>query len=166
VATTPTPQKKPKIYCDKWVHEGVCAFTQQGCKYKHEMPLDKATQMSLGLFHGLPTWWKKQQAERQREQPEGVFSGDNNAGGTGGGGGALGMASNPRTLGATPDALRTPQAVSWRRPDSTTANTVAGMLMMSAAGGTGTMTSSAFSSGMGGLRSPSESYRQTTWTMY
>jgi hypothetical protein len=166
VATTPTPQKKPKIYCDKWVHEGVCAFTQQGCKYKHEMPLDKATQMSLGLFHGLPTWWKKQQAERQREQPEGVFSGDNNAGGSGGGGGALGMVSNPRDPGATPDTSRTPQAVSWRRPDSTTANTVAGMSMMSTAGGTGTMTASAYSSGMDGLRSPSESDRQTIWTMY
>ncbi|KAK2019332.1 hypothetical protein LZ32DRAFT_229066 [Colletotrichum eremochloae] len=70
VASSPTPPKKPKIYCDKWVHEGVCAFTQQGCKYKHEMPLDKATQNSLGLFHGLPTWWKKQQAELQRQQSQ------------------------------------------------------------------------------------------------
>lgn len=32
------------------------------------MPLDKATQHSLGLFHGLPTWWRKQQAELQRRQ--------------------------------------------------------------------------------------------------
>ncbi|KAK1593201.1 uncharacterized protein LY79DRAFT_590044 [Colletotrichum navitas] len=70
VASSPTPPKRPKIYCDKWVHEGVCAFTQQGCKYKHEMPLDKATQNSLGLFHGLPAWWKKQQAELQRQQPQ------------------------------------------------------------------------------------------------
>ncbi|KAI1355093.1 hypothetical protein F5Y01DRAFT_311013 [Xylaria sp. FL0043] len=61
--------RRPKIYCDKWVHEGVCAFTQQGCKYKHEMPSDKATQHSLGLFHGYPQWWKKHQADltRQRE---------------------------------------------------------------------------------------------------
>ncbi|KAI2606646.1 hypothetical protein GGR54DRAFT_652334 [Hypoxylon sp. NC1633] len=36
-------QRRHKIYCDKWVHEGVCAFTQQGCKYKHEMPFDKWT---------------------------------------------------------------------------------------------------------------------------
>ncbi|KAK4463965.1 hypothetical protein QBC42DRAFT_284890 [Cladorrhinum samala] len=56
-------QKKIKVYCDKWVHEGVCAFTQQGCKYKHEMPFDRATQHSLGLFHGLPAWWKKAQQE-------------------------------------------------------------------------------------------------------
>ncbi|KAF9882031.1 c-x8-c-x5-c-x3-h type zinc finger protein [Colletotrichum karsti] len=70
IASSPVPPKKPKIYCDKWVHEGVCAFTQQGCKYKHEMPLDKPTQHSLGLFHGLPTWWKKQQAELQRQQQQ------------------------------------------------------------------------------------------------
>ncbi|KAI0427618.1 hypothetical protein F5Y09DRAFT_350313 [Xylaria sp. FL1042] len=67
--------RRPKIYCDKWVHEGVCAFTQQGCKYKHEMPSDKATQHQLGLFHGYPQWWKKHQADlvRQREAapPEG-----------------------------------------------------------------------------------------------
>ncbi|KAI0390268.1 hypothetical protein F5Y17DRAFT_73131 [Xylariaceae sp. FL0594] len=64
-------QRRPKIYCDKWVHEGTCAFTQQGCKYKHEMPSDKATQHQLGLFHGYPQWWKKHQADlaRQREMP-------------------------------------------------------------------------------------------------
>jgi hypothetical protein len=71
-AGSPTARKN-KVYCDKWVHEGVCAFTQQGCRYKHEMPLDKATQHSLGLFHGLPGWWKKRQqyqeamAQRQRD---------------------------------------------------------------------------------------------------
>ncbi|GJC79401.1 hypothetical protein ColLi_02239 [Colletotrichum liriopes] len=77
VASSPTPPKKPKIYCDKWVHEGVCAFTQQGCKYKHEMPLDKATQNSLGLFHGLPAWWKKQQAELQRQQSQALLEQNN-----------------------------------------------------------------------------------------
>ncbi|CRK40878.1 hypothetical protein BN1723_004975, partial [Verticillium longisporum] len=68
VACSPAGPKRTKVYCDKWVHEGVWAFTQQGCRYKHEMPLDKATQHSLGLFHGLPTWWRKQQAELQRRQ--------------------------------------------------------------------------------------------------
>ncbi|GAP84586.2 putative chromatin remodeling complex subunit protein [Rosellinia necatrix] len=69
--TAPPGQRRPKIYCDKWVHEGVCAFTQQGCKYKHEMPSDKITQHQLGLFHGYPQWWKKHQADlaRQREAP-------------------------------------------------------------------------------------------------
>ncbi|KAJ8129507.1 hypothetical protein O1611_g4125 [Lasiodiplodia mahajangana] len=67
----PLGQRRPKIFCDKWVHEGVCAFTQQGCKYKHEMPSDKFTQHQLGLFHGYPQWWKKHQADlaRQREAP-------------------------------------------------------------------------------------------------
>jgi hypothetical protein len=30
-----------------------------GCKYKHEMPMDKETQMSLGLNHGLPNWYRR-----------------------------------------------------------------------------------------------------------
>ena len=59
--------KKNKVYCDKWVHEGVCAFAQQGCRYKHEMPLDRQTQHLLGLYHGLPAWWKKREAEHQAE---------------------------------------------------------------------------------------------------
>ncbi|KAL2017006.1 hypothetical protein VTK56DRAFT_2687 [Thermocarpiscus australiensis] len=63
--------RREKVYCDKWVHEGVCAFTQQGCKYKHEMPLDTATQHALGLFHGLPAWYKRAQAELARRQVQG-----------------------------------------------------------------------------------------------
>lgn len=59
IADTQPTSKKNKIYCDKWIHDGVCAFTQQGCKFKHEMPQDEATQRSLGLFHGLPSWWKR-----------------------------------------------------------------------------------------------------------
>lgn len=51
--------RREKIYCDKWIHEGVCAFTQMGCKYKHEMPMDKATQLSLGLNHGIPNWYRR-----------------------------------------------------------------------------------------------------------
>ncbi|KAK5987265.1 hypothetical protein PT974_11389 [Cladobotryum mycophilum] len=66
VATSPSAAKKTKIYCDKWIHEGVCAFTQQGCKYKHEMPFDEATQHSLGLFQGFPSWWKKGQEDMKR----------------------------------------------------------------------------------------------------
>ncbi|KAI1177733.1 hypothetical protein F4777DRAFT_596379 [Nemania sp. FL0916] len=90
------PQRRPKIYCDKWVHEGVCAFTQQGCKYKHEMPADKLTQHQLGLFHGFPQWWKKQQADlaRQRDAPlplssssAGDASGAKDSGGGGDGSG-------------------------------------------------------------------------------
>ncbi|CAK7238831.1 MAG: hypothetical protein STHCBS139747_000251 [Sporothrix thermara] len=60
-----TTTKRYKVYCDKWVHEGICAFTQQGCKFKHEMPHDRSIQRSLGLFHGYPNWYKKQQAQEQ-----------------------------------------------------------------------------------------------------
>ncbi|PQE15349.1 chromatin remodeling complex subunit protein [Rutstroemia sp. NJR-2017a WRK4] len=58
-AMTVTTTRREKIYCDKWVHEGTCAFTQVGCKYKHEMPTDKATQLSLGLSHGFPSWYRR-----------------------------------------------------------------------------------------------------------
>ncbi|KAK4245267.1 hypothetical protein C7999DRAFT_16533 [Corynascus novoguineensis] len=68
--TTTSNNKRMKIYCDKWVHEGVCAFTQQGCKYKHEMPSDRATQHQLGLFLGYPVWWKRRQAELARAQAQ------------------------------------------------------------------------------------------------
>ena len=32
-------KRREKIYCDKWIHEGVCAFNHLGCKYKHEIPI-------------------------------------------------------------------------------------------------------------------------------
>jgi len=63
------PQRE-KVYCDKWVHEGVCAFNQQGCKFKHEMPNDKETQHTLGLFHGYPAWWKKYMATLARPRQD------------------------------------------------------------------------------------------------
>jgi hypothetical protein len=60
VANLPSaPKKREKVYCDKWLHEGVCAFAQQGCRYKHDMPMDKATQHAVGLFNGLPKWYKE-----------------------------------------------------------------------------------------------------------
>lgn len=32
------------------------------------MPHDEATQRSLGLFHGLPSWWKRQSGEEPAHQ--------------------------------------------------------------------------------------------------
>ncbi|CAG8955547.1 hypothetical protein HYFRA_00009501 [Hymenoscyphus fraxineus] len=58
-SSIPPPQRREKIYCDKWIHDGDGAFTQMGCKYKHEVPTDKATQMSLGLNHDLPSWYRR-----------------------------------------------------------------------------------------------------------
>ncbi|KAI5859733.1 hypothetical protein GGS23DRAFT_614750 [Durotheca rogersii] len=125
------PARRPKVYCDKWVHEGVCAFTQQGCKFKHEMPLDRATQHQLGLFHGLPAWWKKHQAElaRQREPlplplpavpfEPGLTAEDRFLGHGGtpavaarGAGGELGVIPGPAAAMGPPPA---PQNLAWRR---------------------------------------------------
>jgi hypothetical protein len=58
-----SPPRREKIYCDKWIHEGTCAFTQMGCKYLHKMPGDKQTQVSLGLNHGYPAWYRRQQKD-------------------------------------------------------------------------------------------------------
>ncbi|KAI1136135.1 hypothetical protein F5Y05DRAFT_420267 [Hypoxylon sp. FL0543] len=135
------PQRRPKIYCDKWVHEGVCAFTQQGCKYKHEMPFDKVTQHQLGLFHGFPAWWKKHQADlsRQRDGPglgiagagagagaggasggeEGArerFMGRGGAAGVGGGGGSAGGAGGGEGAVGVGAGIRIdPTIPNWRR---------------------------------------------------
>ncbi|KAE8445336.1 hypothetical protein EG329_013574 [Mollisiaceae sp. DMI_Dod_QoI] len=68
-SVSPPPRRREKIYCDKWIHEGVCAFTQMGCKYKHEMPTDKATQLSLGLNHGLPNWYRRAYAVNLNPEP-------------------------------------------------------------------------------------------------
>ncbi len=46
-----------KIYCNYWLRKGECDYTQQGCMYKHEMPLDKATLASLGLRE-VPRWYR------------------------------------------------------------------------------------------------------------
>ncbi|KAK8045150.1 hypothetical protein PG993_005174 [Apiospora rasikravindrae] len=143
-SSSSSPQRRPKIYCDKWVHEGVCAFTQQGCKYKHEMPFDKMTQHQLGLFHGLPAWWKKHQAElaRQRDPsdgeqdgpgpgpapasgsagekvaagPEGTRGGGGNFGGRGAGGGGGGASA----MGSGHAGNNGPGPggnLTWRRPN-------------------------------------------------
>ncbi|KAI0842506.1 hypothetical protein F5Y06DRAFT_306036 [Hypoxylon sp. FL0890] len=134
---TQQPQRRPKIYCDKWVHEGVCAFTQQGCKYKHEMPFDKVTQHQLGLFHGFPAWWKKHQADlsRQREGPGPVIGaaglgeegrerfmgrggGGAGVGGGGAGGGGGGVGSGDVGVGVGSgigSSPTTPGLPTWRR---------------------------------------------------
>ncbi|KAI0205922.1 hypothetical protein F4808DRAFT_470860 [Astrocystis sublimbata] len=65
--SAPIGLKRTKVYCDKWVHTGTCAFNQTGCKFKHEMPMDRETQQSLGL-QGFPQWWKDQQARQTRQR--------------------------------------------------------------------------------------------------
>ena len=55
-------EQKDKIYCSYWIRSGECDYTQQGCRYKHEMP-DKATLASIGL-RTVPRWWQEKVAIR------------------------------------------------------------------------------------------------------
>lgn len=55
------PARGKKIYCNYWLRKGECDYIQQGCLYKHEMPLDKATLASLGLRE-VPRWYREQWA--------------------------------------------------------------------------------------------------------
>ena len=53
-------EQKDKIYCSYWIRSGECDYTQQGCRYKHEMP-DKRTLASIG-FRTVPRWWQERVA--------------------------------------------------------------------------------------------------------
>lgn len=53
-------EQRDKIYCSYWVRSGECDYTQQGCRYKHEMP-DKRTLASIG-FRTVPRWWQDKTA--------------------------------------------------------------------------------------------------------
>ncbi|GAB7331240.1 hypothetical protein MBLNU13_g02702t1 [Cladosporium sp. NU13] len=53
-------EQKDKIYCSYWIRSGECDYTQQGCRYKHEMP-DKATLANIG-FRTVPRWWQEKVA--------------------------------------------------------------------------------------------------------
>ena len=45
-----------KKYCTYWIQKGECNYMQTGCKYKHEMPVDKETLQNCG-FRGIPRWF-------------------------------------------------------------------------------------------------------------
>ena len=44
-----------KVYCNFWCRTGSCDYTQVGCKFLHEIPLDEATRNDMGL-RDYPTW--------------------------------------------------------------------------------------------------------------
>lgn len=52
-----SPDASNKVYCAYWIRNGECDYTQQGCRYKHEMP-DKAGLESIG-FKSVPRWWQE-----------------------------------------------------------------------------------------------------------
>jgi hypothetical protein len=49
-----------KVYCTHWIRHGECDYTQQGCRYKHEMP-DRKTLAGIG-FRTVPRWWQEKVA--------------------------------------------------------------------------------------------------------
>ncbi|ORX94209.1 hypothetical protein BCR34DRAFT_608338 [Clohesyomyces aquaticus] len=57
----PDPSKKE--YCSYWIKTGECAYQQQGCKYKHEMPPLDVLREKVGLWR-VPQWWKEKTALR------------------------------------------------------------------------------------------------------
>ncbi|KAH0542343.1 hypothetical protein FGG08_003280 [Glutinoglossum americanum] len=58
---TRCPVKDYKKYCSYWVRHGECDYTQQGCKFLHEMPQDRETLVKIGL-RDFPRWWKEPNA--------------------------------------------------------------------------------------------------------
>ena len=47
-----------KEYCSYWLRHGECDYAQQGCLYRHEMPLDQETLLKLGL-RDIPRWYRE-----------------------------------------------------------------------------------------------------------
>ncbi|THY22734.1 hypothetical protein D6D01_06200 [Aureobasidium pullulans] len=61
------PDQRKKVYCTYWIqNQGQCAYKQQGCMYRHEMPEDKETLNSIGL-KSVPAWWRKEQARKKQK---------------------------------------------------------------------------------------------------
>ena len=56
------PDARKKEYCSYWIRTGECDYTQQGCRYKHEMP-DLQVLNSIG-FRDYPYWWKQRLLKR------------------------------------------------------------------------------------------------------
>ncbi|KAI5247306.1 hypothetical protein E4T43_02293 [Aureobasidium subglaciale] len=62
------PDQRKKVYCTYWIqNQGQCAYMQQGCMYRHEMPEDKKTLNSIGL-KSVPLWWRQQQARNKKQK--------------------------------------------------------------------------------------------------
>lgn len=68
---SPQTSRRFKEYCSFWLRTGECDYSQQGCLYKHEMPLDLSTLDRLGL-RDIPLWY------RQQHGLESLMSSNNN----------------------------------------------------------------------------------------
>lgn len=61
-----------KQYCSYWLRHGECDYAQQGCLYKHEMPLDPEVLESLG-HRDIPAWYRAKHALASLHAPKGVI---------------------------------------------------------------------------------------------
>ncbi|KAJ5322214.1 uncharacterized protein N7506_011344 [Penicillium brevicompactum] len=52
-------QRGKKEYCSYWLRHGECDYSQQGCMYKHEMPLTLEGITYVGL-RDIPRWYRDQ----------------------------------------------------------------------------------------------------------
>ncbi|KAJ9655931.1 hypothetical protein H2198_005279 [Neophaeococcomyces mojaviensis] len=52
----PPPGKK--VYCSHWMSTGECDYAQQGCMYRHEMPIDIELLNYLG-YQDIPKWYRE-----------------------------------------------------------------------------------------------------------
>lgn len=59
------PDESLKEYCTYWIRTGECAYTQQGCKYKHEMPPDRSTLLKIFGTDVWPKWWVEREHEHK-----------------------------------------------------------------------------------------------------
>lgn len=48
-----------KIFCTHWCRTNTCDFTQQGCKYKHEMPVTRYLLKFAGMSD-IPAWYRQE----------------------------------------------------------------------------------------------------------
>ena len=59
-----------KEYCSYWIRKGECDYTQTGCKYKHEMPVDEETLRNCG-FLTVPRWFMESSQYEEYLQKQG-----------------------------------------------------------------------------------------------
>ncbi|KAJ6126791.1 Zinc finger CCCH-type [Penicillium sp. IBT 18751x] len=63
-----------KQYCSYWIRHGECDYSQQGCLYKHEMPMDTQLLEKLGL-RDIPRWYREKFSVASLQAGHGIKGG-------------------------------------------------------------------------------------------